>query len=487
MIRLKVKTIALLLALLLLVIGTGYVILPSFLFHSGKYEALLRWFPEDDRAESALKLSAESAMQLASSYGDEHLFIFPTSSFTSGRGSTQEEREFAQQRLEDLMKKDSTSNEMKFNLAKLYMWNKEWDKADRIFSELASIGNADVFNAVKELQTYRNILSTRNIIADKKAAVTGKVMIGGKSAADAFVVLHRKDDDGWSSPLYMHDPVAITDDHGVYRFYDIKADDYEVGVGITPAEVSGYYLTQAAQQYIRVAEDMTVKYNIQFVPQVTVVSPVNKEQIAVDKLRFEWEEYPGADYYQLSITSINLNKEGNRIGSNTIPLSEEHYKGTAAEFALKDLRGYTRGFGKSLDSEGVVTLSNTGVLGAIYPGGAFIWSVDAYDANGRKLSSSSGYYTMSVETAPLFTVSEDGMLEGDRLVIKGEYEKAIQSYKSEGNSDHALRALARLTYYGITREDGDPAEALAYLQRISDPNESDKALLKQVKEKLEKN
>ncbi|MGM0884151.1 MAG: hypothetical protein ACQEXQ_24325 [Bacillota bacterium] len=485
MIRMKVKTLILLLAFLLLTAWIGYFSLPSLLYNAGKYDALFKWFPGDERAESALYLSAEAAMQFSSSAGDEHIFIFPSSSSSSGSGSTKEERQFAQSRLEDLLHKYSTSryiNGAKFSLAKLYMWNKEWDKADRLFSELASTANT--FYAVEELQAYRSMLNTRNAIPEKQAALTGKVTIGDKPAADVFVVLHRKDDNGWYSPPYSHYPVAITDEHGVYRFYDIEASDYEVGVGLTPAEISGFYLTQSAQQYVGIAEGKTAVYDIRFVPQVTVVSPVNKEQIAGNKLRFEWQAYPGAEYYQLSITTINRNKEGKTIGSNTVPLSEEHFQGTTAEYTLKELRGYRSGLSKSMDAEGNVTLSNTGVLGAIFPGGDFIWSVDAYDAKGLKLSSSSGYYTMLVNTAPLFTLSEEGMLEGDRLVIKGEYEKAIQAYRSEGDNDNALRALARLTYYGITKEDGDPAEALIYLQRISVPNESDKDLMKQAQEEL---
>lgn len=77
------------------------------------------------------------------------------------------------------------------------------------------------------------------------------------------------------------------------------------------------------------------------------------------------------------------------------------------------------------------------------------------------------------------------MLAGDRLVIKGEYEEAIASYKLEGDNDDALRPLARLIYYGITKADGDPAEALTYLERVRVPNASDKNLMKHMKEELE--
>jgi 5-hydroxyisourate hydrolase-like protein (transthyretin family) len=487
MIRMKVKTMAILLAILIFGAGIGYFTLPYLIYHTGNYDVLLKWLPKNDRLDSALILEAEAGMQFASSAGDEHIFIFPTSSSSSGQESTEQDRELAINKLQFLIQKYSTSqyiNGVKFKLGKLYMWNKEWDKADQIFAELASVTNPVGFFPYEEMRTYQAMLNTRHVRPNHQASITGKVMIGGQPAADVFVVLHRKADNGWSSPPFMHYPVAITDEDGVYRFYNVEANDYEVGVGVMPAEVSGHYLTQSAREYVSIAAGKTETYDFHFVPQVTAVSPVNKEQIIGDKLRFEWEVYPGTDYYQLSITTIFWNKEGKRVGSSTVPLSEEQYTGTVAEYSLKELRGYSSGLSKSMESTGRVTLSNTGVLGAVFPGGDFIWSVDAFDANGRKISSSAGYYTALFQTTPFFTVSEEGMLEGDRFVIKGDYEQAIASYKSEGDNDHALRALSRLIYHGITKEDGDPAEALTYLLRISDPTDSDKDLIKQAQEKL---
>jgi len=487
MIRMKVKTMAMLLAFLMIVAGVCYFLIPFFLFHTEKYDVLWKWFPRTESAESALSLASEASELFTDSNGDEHIFIFPSSSSSSGGERTAEERKREINRLEHLVEQYSTSSYIygvKFNLGKLYMWNKEWDKADQLFEELAINVNTDTFHA-DELRTYQAILSTRTAIPDKQASITGEVKIGEKPAANVFVVLHRKDASGWSSPPYLHYPVAITDEHGVYRFYDVESSEYEVGVGVTPSEVSGHYLTQSDREYVSIVAGKTETYDFHFVPQVSVISPVNKEQLTGDKLQFEWKAYPGADYYMLSITSIFRNKEGNSIGANTVLLSEERFKGTTAEYSLKALRGNTRGFAKSMDSNGRVTLSNIGVLGIVFPGGDFIWSVDAYDAGGRKISSSSGYYTALFQKTPFFTMPEEGMLAGDRLVIKGDYEEAIASYKSEGDNDDALRALARLKYYGITKDDGDPVEALSYMERVTALNESDKDFMKQMQEELE--
>lgn len=403
MIRIKVKTMAMLLAVLMLGAGIIYFLLPYFLFHSEKYEVLWKWFPSSKQSESALFLAAEAAEQFTSSSDDKHIFIFPTSSSSSGTDSTVEERQLAIIAFEQLVKQYPASryiDGVKLKLGKLYLWSKEWDKADKLFAELAASGNKD-----GEVQAYQAMLNTRKEIPDKEAALTGKVMIGEKPASGVFVVLHRRDDNGWSSPPYLHYPIAITDEQGEYRFYDVTANEYEVGVGVTPAEVSGYYLTQAAREQVSIAAGKTETYPIQFVPQVKVMSPVNKEEIKGDRLRFVWNAYPGTDYYLLSITSFYRDERGKSVGTSTVQLSDEKFKDTTAEYSLEELRGLSRGFGKSYNAAGRVTLSNTGVLGAIFPGGDFIWSVDAYDADGRKISSSSGYYTGLIQTTPFFTTS----------------------------------------------------------------------------------
>lgn len=311
-------------------------------------------------------LAAEAAEQFTSSSDDEHIFIFPTSSSSSGTNATVEGRQLAINAFEQLIKQYPASRYIKgvkLKLGKLYLWSKEWDKADKLFAELAASGNED-----SEVLAYQAMLNTRKEIPDKEAALTGKVMIGEKPASGVFVVLHRSDDNGWSSPPYLHYPIAITDEQGEYRFYDVTANEYEIGVGVTPAEVSGYYLTQAARERVSIAAGKTETYNIQFVPKVSVVSPVNKEQITGDRLRFVWNAYPGTDYYLLSITSFYRDEKGKSVGTSTVQLSDEKLKDTTAEYSLEELRGSSRGFGKSYNADGRVALSNTGVLGAIFPG-----------------------------------------------------------------------------------------------------------------------
>jgi tetratricopeptide (TPR) repeat protein len=490
MIRIKIKTLMLILASMILALVIAYNGLPSLLFNAGKYEAVLKLFPNDDKAGMALYYASGEALQMNDFGEDERLYIFPSFTSSSGRGTMKEARADAAARLEQLLDKYSTSkyiNGVKFNLARLYMWDGQWDKAETLFRQLSQGPNA--FYDVNELQSFLKTLESRHSEPDnhQKLSISGTVTLGDEPAPDVYVILHRKSDNGWSSSVNGQYPTAITDERGQYRFYDIAPDDYELGVGMTPEQVDGYYLTQSEQSYATIADDAQAvpRYDIAFVPQLKVVSPVNKERIDGDRLRFEWEAYPGADYYQISITTIARDKQGNAMGSTSSPLLDDRHRTTFAEYRMEELRGSINSYGKSIDANGFVRLWHSSILGVVYPGGDFIWSVDAYKADGRKLSSSSGYYTMLTYAAPFFTVSEEGMLEGDKLVMEDRYEEAIEAYKQDEDKDAALRALARLIGYGFDDKEGDLDEALRYVDKIVDPSDSDRQLQADFRKRLQ--
>ncbi|MUT64971.1 tetratricopeptide repeat protein [Paenibacillus sp. NEAU-GSW1] len=263
--------------------------------------------------------------------------------------------------------------------------------------------------------------------------------------------------------------------------------EYSIGVGVTPEQVNGYYLSEQEQQslYATIKEGDTAFYDVSFAPQVKVVSPVNKQLIEGGELVFEWEAYPGASYYQLSITDFMRDGKGKIVGSSSTALDQERWEGTTATYSVDDLRQYPRGYGKSGGGDQKTTIGNSGILGAVYPGGDFIWSVRAYDAKGKLLSSSGGYYTLLDRVQPFFSLDDEGMLEGDRLVMEGSYEEAIRAYESESaGNDYALRALAMMALHGITFEDqGDPGKALFYLNKIADPSPYDLQSIRSAEER----
>lgn len=490
MIRMKVKTLVLILALLTFLGWVGYMQVPLILYKMEKYDTLLKWFPDNSLAQSALDhLAGEPFGHLQ---GDDRIFIFTDGNSSSSGSNTVDREELPNEikQLENLVRKYSTSNSinnMKYRLTSMYLWNKEWDKAEALFTEIRE-SNVLTYRS-KEIDDNLTMLATRHVSLERQPLVTGKVMIGGKPAADVYVVLHRKDDNGWSSPPFGHYPIAITGQDGGYRFYDeVASGEYKVGVGVTPEQVNGNYLGDQEKQYVKVMDGKTDTYDVLFSPQVKVVSPINKEIITGDKLKFDWEPYPGASYYQLSITDFMRDENDVIVGAHTYTMQEERWEGTTAEYSLDRLRQYPRGFGKSQGREdNKVVLSTSGILGMVYPGGHFIWSVGAYDQDGKLLSSSNGYYTTLNNTTPFFSMDDSGMLEGDKLVMQGDYEAAIRSYEAEINNDYALRALALMTSNGFSRTDnGDPVKALSYLRKIAELSEYDKQLIKSAEDELQK-
>lgn len=487
--RITVRTLLGMLATLLILVWFGYRQLPPFLYHNGYEKAVLDWFPNSEYAKPAVNALAYELYQQTGVNGDAYIFVSSNgwSSINGSQTSTREQRAAVITELEKLTERygiHGHTAELSFNLAKLYFWNNEWDRAEELMEK---IGRKKGSSFIEELewQKFSEMLASRHVQSGKTPSLEGVVTIGGKPVPNAFVFIQRADDTGYSSPPFLDYPITITDEKGQYRFYEQEPGEYQIGVGLLPEQLAGYHLSEATKKTVTIERGATDKYSIEFVPQIRTVSPMEREIIEGEDITFRWEPYEEAAYYQLFITTLSRDKDGKYYGSWTSSLSDQKHEGTSAVYSIKEAQEIYIGSGKSYGQDETVALSTTGLLGPLHAGGEFMWSVEAFDANGRKLSSSAGYYLQENEI-PLFRISEEGMLEGDRLVIQARYKEAIAAYEREGDNDRALRVLARLTEQGITREDGDPEKALRYLERIQKPNAGDKALKEQLVEKMNK-
>lgn len=499
MIRLKVRTIGLILGVMAVLVLIGYATFPQILYNNKRYDALLAMFPHNDLVPEALYWSAQQAAPSDIAAAEDTIFIFHNGSNSSSNGESIEGTRYAISQLEKLVTNfDETTytSRMNFdkaarmemarwNLATKYMKVGEWEKAEQLFREIAEKGS-DRWR-VKESNQYIEVLASRKpeYALEKSLSLTGKVMIGDQPAAHVYVVLQGKDDHSWYYAPFGHYPMVMTDLEGNYRFVDIHPGDYKVGVGISAAELDGYYLTIAQDPTVTIQADQTAQYNVRFVPQLKVTAPVNNQKFEDSgKIRFEWEPYPGAAYYRIGITSMNQLPGGNGTSTSTMSL-EDKWEQTSAEYSIDMLRTYPRGYGKSYEHDGGLWISPSGILGLVYPGGNFIWQVEAYDSDDRRISSSSGYYTSpSKDRIPFFSLGTATQLKGDQYVLQGNYEQAIEAYEQELNNPFALRALALMYSHGFSSDDryheaekekniGDPAKALYYLQMIANPSQYD--------------
>lgn len=487
MIRIKVKTLAIGSVAIILLLIAAYSLLPSLLVRMEKYDSLLAIFPGSKEAPEALYWAAETTVPNPEEEG--RIFIFHESvSYSNGSQNSREQLNDAQGLLERLIDgyPDYRHIDMaRSKLAQIYLANGELDQAEPLFREIETTAKDEYRR--NEAKTFADLLASRRSADNGVPSLTGSVRIGDSPAADTYVVLRRKSDNGWYSKPYGHYPMAMTDRNGEYRFYDISPDEYEVGVGVTAAEVDGYFLTDQDGAAVTISAASTASYDIRFVPKVNIVSPTNKEETGgadADKIRFAWEPYPGASGYKLSITALERDKDGKVRGTFTVT-TDELWREPNAEYDVRTLRTYPRGTGKS-GTKDEVWLSTSGILGTVYPGGDFIWSVDAYDKHGKRISSSSGYYLSFNSQVPFFSVDDALQLEGDKLVLQGDYEGAIKAYEGEPNNPYALRALALLWMNGFTsfEDRGDKAKALTYLLKIPNPVKFDYELMQLIYEEL---
>ncbi len=488
--RIKMKTMLIVMAVLILGGGLGYRILPDLLYAQQKYDMLLRWFPDHRQAESALNLLLNDTLEKNGGEQDNRFYIYPGGGYSySGNPSDYKDQTKIRQWLEEMIEKykDRSNSRMKHTLAKIYFNQKEWELAEKWFREAieASADSSPSF-VYDEAKDYLTLLQTRQNQPDVTPDIMGRVMIGDRPASGVLVFLERNDQIGRQVPPDRKGPMTITDDDGQYRFYNVAAHTYTAGVGISIDDVEGYFLKENNEKQIKVEEGKTAAFDFHFVPQVQIISPSNKERLGGDELVFEWEPYEGAAYYTVQAGSIIKNRDGKVVGSGSSPLSDVKYDGTTARYELNDNRWNLNGFSKSYSGKEAVSLNPSELLGEVYPGGQFIWFVQAFDQQGNILSDSRGYPIINDTAVPMFQLADDGMLYGDRLILQTKYEEAIASYIEEGENDNALRTLARLAYIGISTENGDLAEALQYVERIKQPNVGDKQLKEIIQKELSK-
>ncbi|MFD0961859.1 hypothetical protein [Paenibacillus chungangensis] len=515
MIRVSVKTLVLsTLAVLLFIAGwAGYRHLPWYLYNQGDYDMLIKRFPQHSQAGMALYAYASEAYDMVGGDGrGEYVFIRPSGNSISGSGGTPEQRAKARAKLEELLATYEDSevdkSSVQLHLAKYYFWDGEWEQAEKLLQDIKR-HTEGAFLHEAEVSDYLAMLDSLHKRDGELPVLTGRIMLGEEPLADAFVVLQRADQTmGWHSPPFGRYPIAITDHNGEYRFYDIASDEYEVGVGARPHQLSGYYMKENEWKTVRIAEGQneSAELSYQFVPRVKATTPIDGQIITGDELSFRWEPYDDADYYELSITTESLTRSGTGKSSSTYPLSRElklQHRDTEAVFSIGELRDRLGGRWMSYGQEKAeVVIGATGLLGVVYPGGEFLWSVQAYDRNGLLLSSSEGYMLDPAPAIPMFRISEDGMLRGDAYVLEGNYEEAIKAYHEEGDSFYALRALATMAEEGFIRqgtfrgavEDSNPQEwggeredsqlALYYLRRIANPSEEIALWMDELHQKL---
>lgn len=425
-----------------------------------------------------------SAIIDADPEGDDNVYVYlngyGSSRISEQKVTNEQAIRYVNRMIDDFPDHDWTMTRAEWTLAHLYLKQKEREKAAEIFKKIAADSDTYSEYQVGHAKQWLRILDPNPPKAGAEPVLSGRVWIGDEPANNVMVYLMRADTNYWRShPRITQDPITITDESGIYRFYGyIEPGEYAVGIGAQPSEINGYVMTEQEENTVTIDSSSDQKqFDVRFVEQVNVKHPIDGETFEGDTITLEWESYPGAVSYNVGIGELLVNEAGEINGSSMIYLSEE-WKGTKAQYSIEQLRKRFPDY-SSYSSAG---LSPGSVLGFVYPGGTFTWGVYAIDENGNKLSSSNAVYIQDDNRYPIFKIDDAGQLEGDRYVISGDFDQAIEAYEQKLDDPYALRALAQIHHKGIDEhlKYQDLDKALEYAKRIPDLTEYEQEWVKRI-------
>lgn len=471
MIRLKVRHLAILLAVLAALSGLSWI-LPKIAAQPHEF-----WLSFLGQGEDTANERYFALMNSHLPARENMLYIGKNSSSFSTQGSENTElsveamEQQAEQFLRDYPDHPNASL-ARSRLANIYMLDKRWEEAERLYKELMRSDSLHNF----EYRDQVKLLESRAPKPGEKPMLSGTVMRGQQPLEGAVVVLRKTDANSWHSPprsdIY---PMAMTDENGEFRFYQVPEQTYDIEIGAPLRELDSYTYAETSPDSIVLKKGQSVEGIVmQLNPNLTVLEPQGPVTVEGDAVTMRWEAYPGAAYYVVQWMEPHQSRSGKSRGAATHVLPGKH-AGTEATYRLSELReNGAAGGGMNWSPDEGVWIYPSYLLGIGYPGAQYVWSVDAYDDQDRKISSSRPYAIVDQRELPLIRIPDGPLSDGDRYVLQADYESAKRAYLKEGNNRHALRVLARMEMIGTTKDSwGDEKKALYYLKQIDQPDLSD--------------
>lgn len=467
-------------AFIIIVMGIFYYLIPSILFNKGDYEAIAKHYAYSPYESDALVKLILAADPL----GDDSIYIDPqgyggASPSVESKQSIENVKSYIQRMMQDYPEHVWTRNNSEYSLAQMYRKENNWGEALQLYEKVAA---GDTHHQEQAMQ-WVNILKQPNE-TNQSPSLTGKVWLDDQPASQVYVYVREKETNSWhSNPIGTY-PTTVTNEQGEYTFYTVAPEDYYVGIGMAPERLEGYVRAEERINDVTIKAGETAAFDVRFTKQMNVNYPKNGENIKGDSISFSWDPYPGTETYRMTIVDVAVTDEGDIQGFGGSMQLHESWKTPEAEYNIEQLRETYFGTFASKDSGG---LSPASVLGMVYPGGQFTWSVDAYDQHGTKLSSSKGVYTDANKNIPVFSLDQKGQLKGDVHVIKQDFDKAIEAYENEIEHPYALRALSMIYRTGpYFNDQGNHVRSLEYMKKIEKPTERDLQIIEMLKKELER-
>ncbi|WP_040951827.1 carboxypeptidase regulatory-like domain-containing protein [Gorillibacterium massiliense] len=328
-----------------------------------------------------------------------------------------------------------------------------------------------------EFQGYSSLIrmigKAQSSGAKEAAVYSGTVKRSdGESVAGAGVFLRLAADVNHS--VISSEPYQTTTDaDGRFSFIGVAPGSYQLYLGLTFDQISGWVWPVDTDEWIEVKAGDRLEQTVVFQPLIQLDSPVNLQKVTEPVIDFTWEPVKGADYYALE---LGIQIEGGWIGSPAFShIRDTHLQVKAEE--LYDIKfGYSASSTEPNKDHAWPDIDSNSLLGFSNPDNRFYWSVKAYDADGHLLSKSEGYRLKEAEAGnlPQFYLRQRTMTEADQLVKKRRYEEALAAYKSAYAADpgdaHSLNMILRLLESRNSFSDAKTGEEdrLHYLELLTE-------------------
>lgn len=353
-----------------------------------------------------------------------------------------------------------------------------WQGNSKLSEELYHIGSIEMDNYIEnQAYLFSSLIYQRrqhwfndyyNLIkGDSK--IKGKVTYNGQPMPFVEIYLYKKEVD-ISFRSLSGDLVGITDINGEYETLGFDAGIYDIGLGISPAILQDKVYQRPDYAFIDIGK--TQEYDFAFTSPFNILSP--KEDILAknDRFELEWEDVPGADYYQIQVSSP-MDPLDKSLGHISYFIEDENsndkIKGSSAQFDINKLNILTSRF---VSSDGARKVLPSAILGQFQPQNDYYLSVSAYDKNSKLLNSTVGLQAYYEDYKKL--IIEKDFSKGEKLIIDRKYKEAIDYYEdildNDSNNMEALLNLSQLHHIGLMPEVKNYGKALEYSQRYDKEN-----------------